>query len=104
MFVNGPGKTGKRTLQNGTKVTERAKKHNGTGKETQRNGQRNTTEQAKKHNGTERNGTGEETLRNGTAGSFSARSAPIQSSFNSRSHPVFIERASRSTNRMGELF
>ena len=49
---------------------------------------------------TERNGTGEETQRNGT-GEETLRNGTERSV---RSHPVFIKRASRSTDRMEELF
>ena len=37
-------------------------------------------------------------------GSFSVRSMPVQSPVNARSHPVFIERATRIADRMGVLF
>ena len=51
-------------------------------------------------NGTERNGTGKEKQRKGT-GEETLRNEmerPVHS------HPIFIERASRSTDQTGELF
>ena len=73
-------------------------------KRNRKNWEKNATERNGRRNITEWNGTREETLQNRTAGSFSIHSTPVRLSFNSRSHPLFIEWASHSTDRTGELF